>query len=465
VFPAVRIVGTAHIVCILAIVHNLSEYRILRNAMTDQSLKYQLGFGNEFETEAEPGALPVGQNSPQILKYGLVSELVSGTTFAAPRALNRRTYLFRIRPSVVHNVLERIDAGNLMSAPFSAAPNPNQMRWRGFQIPRAPTDFVQGLFTICGNGDVKCQSGVAIHTYLCNRSMVDKAFSNADGEMLFIAQLGDLRFVTEMGILDVSPGDLLVIPRGVKFRVELLHSHARGYVCENYGVPFRLPELGLIGSTGLANAYDFYAPTAAYEDMDRPTAWVHKFGGNLWQSALQHSPFDVVAWRGNNAPYKFNMRRFAAMGTVSVDHPDPSIYCALSSPSDLVAGANADLMILPERWLVAEHTLRPPGFHRNSVAEFLSIVAGKHDSKSSSFAPGDASLHNNWSPHGPDMGTLDRGRTASLAPQKLADTLVFMIESRFPLQVTPWAFDAPERERNYTDAWQGYQKSFNKQNA
>jgi homogentisate 1,2-dioxygenase len=430
--------------------------------MAEASLRYQLGFGNDFETEAEPGALPIGQNSPQNLAYGLVSELISGTAFAAPRALNRRTYLFRIRPSVVHGAFEQIDAGRMMSAPFSTAPNPNQLRWRAFECSVEPTNFIQGLLTLCGNGDVKAQRGIAIHSYACNRSMKNQAFSNADGEMLLVPQLGGLRLVTELGILECIPGDFAVIPRGIKFRVELLDTEARGYACENYGLPFRLPELGLIGSVGLANAYDFLIPTAAYEDVETPTEWLHKFGGNLWRSQLHHSPFDVVAWRGNNAPYQYDMRRFMAMGTVTVDHPDPSIYCALTSPSDRVAGGNADLMVLPERWLVAEHTFRPPGFHRNSVAEFLSIVGGKHDGKSTSFAPGGASLHNNWAPHGPDMATVDRGRSADLAPQKLHDSLVFMIESRYPLQVTSAALAAPERQIDYTDGWKGYNKRFSK---
>jgi homogentisate 1,2-dioxygenase len=423
---------------------------------------YMLGFGNEFESQAEPGALPSGQNCPQSLKYGLVSELISGTTFSAPRALNRRSYLFRIRPSVVHGNFERAASSNFVSAPFAAAPDPNQMRWGAYRLPDEPTDFLEGIMTICGNGDVKSQTGTAIHWFACNRSMIDQAFSNADGEMLCIVQYGQLRFVTELGILNCGVGEIAVVPRGVKFRVELPDGPARGFVCENYGAPFRLPELGLIGSTGLANAYDFLVPVAAYEDIERPIRWIHKYGGNLWSSQLDHSPFDVVAWRGNNAPYKYDMRRFVAMGTATVDHPDPSIYCALTSPSDFVAGGNVDLMILPERWLVAEHTFRPPGFHRNSVAEFLSIVVGRHDSKGASFEPGGASLHNNWAPHGPDAITLERGRTASPTPQKLDNTLVFMLETRYPLQVTTAALESPARERDYAQGWAGFKKQFTK---
>jgi homogentisate 1,2-dioxygenase len=431
----------------------------------DKPIEYQLGLGNEFETEAETGALPHGQNSPQTLKYGLVSELISGTAFAAPRALNRRSYLFRIHPSVVHGPFEPAPLQYLESAPFVLPPNPNQLRWSAFRVGDRRADFLEGLLTLCGNGDVALQCGVAIHVYRCSRSMQGRAFSNADGEMLLIPHLGSLRLVTELGILACSPGEFAVIPRGIKLRVELTTPEATGYFCENYGLPFRLPELGLIGSMGLANAHDFRIPVAAYEDLEQPTELLHKFGGQIWRAQLDHSPFDVVAWRGNNAPYKFDMSRFVAMGTVTVDHPDPSIYCALTSPSDGVLGGNADLMVLPERWVVAEHTFRPPGFHRNSVAEFLSIVYGKHDSKNSSFGPGGASLHNNWAPHGPDIPTFDRGRTATLEPQKIENSLVFMIESRFPLRVTAAGLAAPERQADYTECWKGFQKSFDRSTA
>ena len=368
--------------------------------------------------------------------------------------------MFRIRPSVLHGRFELSVWPNIISAPFSCPPNPNQMRWDPFEFNKEETDFLGGLRTICGNGSVALQMGLAIHSYTCSRSMERRAFSNGDGEFLLILQTGGLRLVTELGILDCAPGEFAVIPRGVKFRVDLLDAQARGFVCENYGLPFRLPELGLIGSTGLANSYDFRLPVASFEDDETPVELIHKFGGNIWSAKLDHSPFDVVAWRGNHTPYKFDMSRFVAMGTATVDHPDPSIYCALSSPSDSVAGANADFMVLPARWLVAEHSFRPPGFHRNSVAEFLGIILGKHDSKDGGFSPGGASLHNNWSPHGPDVTTYEKARVASLAPQKLDDTMVFMIESRYPLQVTPAAFEAPERQRDYQDCWKGFVKRF-----
>lgn len=423
-------------------------------------LDYQLGFANEFATEALPDALPQGQNSPQKLAYGLVSELVSGTAFAAPRALNRRSYLFRIRPSTIATPFERIDAGDLLTPPLDLPPYPGALRWGPAAIGEAPRDFVDGLFTVCGTGSPATQAGLAIHLYRANRSMDRRAFANADGELILLPQQGAIRLVTEAGLLDVAPGELVLIPKGMKFRVDLTGGPARGFVCENFGLPFVLPELGLIGSHGLANAVDFQVPVAAYEDDDQPVQLVHKFAGTLWATQLDHSPFDVVAWRGNWAPAKFDMRRFAVMGTVATDHPDPSIYCALTSPSSEVAGGNADLLILPPRWIVAEHTFRPPGYHRNSVAEFLALVDGANESRASSFPPGSMSLHNNWTAHGPDVATFEAARAAALEPQKIEDALIFMIETRFPLDLSQKAMDADFRTADSPQAWAGFQKRF-----
>jgi homogentisate 1,2-dioxygenase len=425
--------------------------------------RYQVGFGNDLESEAVLGALPRGRSSPQAPAYGLVDELISGVTFTAPRALNRRVHVYRIRPSVAQLALAPMKDGPPLyrTAPFERMPDPNQMRWGPFEIPDRPLDFLDGIKTLFGNGSAVAQYGMAIHIYVANRSMSGRAFSNADGEMLLLPQLGRLRLVTELGILDVRPGELALVPRGMKFRVDLLDVLARGFVCENYGVPFRLPELGLIGSTGQANAYDFEIPVAAYEDNDITTQLIHKYCGSFWTTTLQYSPFDVVAWRGNNTPSKFDMAKFMILGALAFDHPDPSIYCALSSPSDLVGGPNAELMILPPRWLVVEDTFRPPTFHRNSVAEFLALLVGEHQGKSSEkFRPGCASMHNNWAPHGPDMASFRTARAEKHAPTKLTDTLVIMVESRYPFQLTDTAFNAPERERDYIQCWSGHTNAF-----
>ena len=415
---------------------------------------YQTGFGNELESEAVAGALPLGQNSPQQHPLGLFSELISGTTFSAPRALNRRTYLFRVRPSVIHGRFVPTAHPTFLTPPLGLPPSPNQLRWDPWPMPSDPTDFLDGIATICGNGAPSGQQGMAIHVYRANRPMTDRFFVNADGEMLLIPDRGGLEVATEMGRMEVHPGELALVPRGVRFRADPIDADARGFICENYGLPFRLPELGLIGSNGLANAADFQIPEAAFEVREQPCTLINKFDGHFWSAALPHSPLDVVAWRGSYVPYKFDMRRFVAMGTATVDHPDPSIFCALTSPSDDVLGGNADLMVLPPRWAVAEHSFRPPGFHRNCVAEFLAIVVGQHEAKASGFQPGGTSLHNHWAAHGPDAETYELGRVASQAPRKIDGSLVFMIETRRPLQLSPMAAEAPQLQPSYADGWQ-----------
>jgi homogentisate 1,2-dioxygenase len=437
----------------------MGHNKITTNGALDE-LDYLCGFGNDFATEAMPGVLPVGQNGPQKLAYGLISELVSGTAFTAPRALNRRSYLFRIRPSTLAGEFEQIDHRNFLSPPLAISPPPGPYRWGPSGIPAVPQDFLESLTTICGNGSPASHAGTAIHLYMANRSMDCRAFANTDGEMLILPQTGRLRVVTEAGILSVSPGEVTLIPRGMKFRVDLIDGQSSGFVCENYGLPFILPNLGLIGSHGLANTIDFQVPVAAFEDDDRTFELVQKHVGALWSTQIDHSPFDVVAWRGNWAPVKYDMKRFMAMGTVSVDHPDPSIYCALTSPSSEVAGGNVDFMILPPRWVVAEHSFRPPGYHRNTVSEFLALIAGSNESRSSPFPPGSMSLHNPWTAHGPDVKTFEGARNASLEPQKIEDTLIFMIESRYPMELSKAALEAEYRLPSPASAWGGFKKRF-----
>ena len=296
--------------------------------MTD--LLYQSGFGNEFATEALPGALPVGRNSPQRCAYGLYAEQLSGTAFTAPRAENRRSWLYRIRPSAMHQPFVQVDADRL-TGDFSAAPPPDQLRWNALPMPAVQTDFVQGLVTMAGHGGPQGQSGAAVHLYAANQGMRERVFYNADGEMLIVPQLGRHRFVTELGIIEAEPLDIVVIPRGVRFRLELPEGPVRGYVCENFGSLFRLPDRGPIGSNGLANARDFLTPHAAYEDVDGPFELLARFQGQLWSAAMDHSPLDVVAWHGNYAPYKYDLRRFNTIGSISYDHPDPSIFLVLHS--------------------------------------------------------------------------------------------------------------------------------------
>jgi len=419
---------------------------------------YQSGFGNHFATEAVAGALPVGQNSPQRAPLGLYAEQLSGAAFTAPRAQNLRSWLYRLRPSAQHPAYRPFDRGHVRSGPFDETPpDPNRLRWDPLALPETPTDWVEGLVTYGGNGDADAGSGVGIHLYVANRSMVDRVFYNADGELLIVPQLGAHRFITEFGIIEAEPGHVVVIPRGVRFRVELF-GPSRGYVCENYGAPFRLPDLGPIGSNGLANPRDFETPVAAFEDVDRPTECIQKYGGRLWSTTFGHSPLDVVGWHGNYAPYRYDTARFNTINTVSYDHPDPSIFTVLTSPSDTPGTANCDFVIFPPRWMVAEDTFRPPWFHRNVMSEFMGLIHGVYDAKAGGFAPGGASLHNRMSGHGPDQATYEAAVKAELKPHRIADTLAFMFETRMPIRVTKWACETPLMQLDYDDCWAGFEK-------
>jgi homogentisate 1,2-dioxygenase len=426
-----------------------------------EQFQYNSGFGSEFATEALPGALPVGQNSPQKCPYGLYAEQMSGTPFTAPRVANRRSWLYRIRPSVMHKPYRQIDRGLVRGTPFDeATTSPNQLRWSPFTIPKEKKDFVEGLFTLAGNGDATMHSGVAIHIYACNRSMTDRFFYSADGELLIVPQLGRVTFHTELGRIEAAPGEIVVIQRGIKFRVELLEGQARGYICENFGGLFRPPDLGPIGANGLANARDFLTPVASYEDRDGDFRVVSKFLGNFWEAEYDHSPLNVVAWHGNYAPYKYDLARFNCINSVTFDHPDPSIYTVLTSPSEIPGTANCDFAIFPPRWLVAEHTFRPPWFHRNFMNEFMGLVRGEYDAKAEGFLPGGASLHNCMSGHGPDAESFEKASNASLKPQFLGDTLAFMFETRFVCRPTKYALDTAELQHEYFECWQGLKKHF-----
>jgi homogentisate 1,2-dioxygenase len=426
-----------------------------------EMLRYLSGFGNEQASEALPGTLPEGQNAPQRHPRGLYTEQISGTAFTAPRRENRRSWLYRIRPSAAHPAYRRVDNGLLRSAPFhEAEAPPNRLRWDPLPFPDTPSDFVDTLVTIGGNGDAGLRSGIGVHVYRATKPMDRRVFYDADGELLIVPQLGRLRLGTEFGEIETAPGEVAVIPRGIKFRVALPDVKARGYVCENYGELFRLPELGAIGANGLANPRDFLTPVAAYEDRDETFEVVVKFAGNLWAAEFDHSPLDVVAWHGNYAPYKYDLGRFNTLGTISFDHPDPSIFTVLTSPSEFPGTANCDFVIFPPRWLVAEHTFRPPWFHRNVMNEFMGLVRGAYDARAEGFVPGGMSLHNCMSGHGPDATTYERASTTDLKPQKIEDTLAFMFESRLPIRPTRFALETPALQRNYDACWQGLPKLF-----
>ena len=422
--------------------------------------RYQSGFGNEFATEALAGALPIGRNSPQRAPLGLYAEQLSGTPFTAPRGEFRRSWLYRIRPSASHPPYRRIDDGGLRTAPFAEGPTtPNRLRWNPLPIPEAPTDFIAGLTTLAGNGDPATTAGVVVHLYAANRSM-RRVFSNSDGEMLIVPQLGRLRLVTELGVLVVAPNEIAVLPRGVRVRVELLDGEARGYVAENFGPVMRLPDLGPIGSNGLANPRDFLSPVAAFEDRDEPTEMVQKFQGHLWGMELDHSPLDVVAWHGNCAPYKYDLANFMVLGTVSFDHPDPSIYTVLTAPSEIRGTANLDFVVFAPRWLVGENTFRPPWFHRNFMNEFMGLINGSYDAKAEGFLPGGSSLHNCMSGHGPDVTSFEGASHAELKPHKIDGSMAFMFETRWVLKPTDFAMATPQLQADYDACWGTFTKYF-----
>ncbi|MEP6882856.1 MAG: homogentisate 1,2-dioxygenase [Dokdonella sp.] len=422
---------------------------------------YQTGFGNEFATEALPGALPEGRNSPQRAAYGLYAEQISGTAFTAPRSHNRRSWLYRIRPASMHKPFVAMESPRFHNRFDEQPTTPNQLRWDPLPIPTAPTDFIDGLQTMAGNGGAAGQSGIGIHLYAANRSMQGRYFYDADGELLIVPQQGRLLLATELGVIEIEPQQIAVIPRGIRFRVDLPDGESRGYVAENFGSAFRLPDLGPIGSNGLANPRDFETPLASYEDIEGDFELIAKFQGGMWRASMGHSPLDVVAWHGNHVPYRYDLRSFNTIGSISFDHPDPSIFTVLTSASDTPGTANIDFAIFPPRWLCAENTFRPPWFHRNIASEYMGLIHGAYDAKAGGFVPGGSSLHNCMSGHGPDAASFEKAsRSDTSQPDHIVDTMAFMFETRAVIHPTRQALESAQLQRDYFECWQGLQKHF-----
>jgi homogentisate 1,2-dioxygenase len=415
------------------------------------------GFGSHFETEAVDGALPKGRNSPQRPAFGLYTEQLSGTAFTAPRHENRRSWLYRMRPTADHPPYARYNGAKLFAPGTIDEPlAPNRLRWDPPKDLPDGTDFVDGMVTMLANRDPADLEGVAVHLYRASKSMERRVFADADGEMLIIPQRGAIRIITELGVLEIEPGWVGLVPRGVKFRVDVA-GEARGYVAENHGLPFRLPELGPIGANGLANPRDFQTSVAWYEDKDEPTEVIQKSLGSLWTTNLDHSPLDVVAWHGNYVPWRYDLARFNTINTVSFDHPDPSIFTVLTSPSNVPGRANADFVIFPPRWMVAEGTFRPPWFHRNVMSEAMGLIHGAYDAKAEGFSPGGLSLHNLMSGHGPDLESWKKASEAELKPHKIEGTMAFMVETCWPYRPTRFALERAQPD--YDEAWQGFPKA------
>ncbi|MEN0057862.1 MAG: homogentisate 1,2-dioxygenase [Bdellovibrio sp.] len=424
--------------------------------------KYLSGFGNHFSSEARPGALPVDQNSPQKAPCGLYAEQLSGSAFTAPRSHNLYTWLYKIRPSVMHKAFRPLAELTKKTFLRPTHINPNQMRWNA--MPDVAGSFLEGVRTVCGNGSSYEQRGIHVHLYSFNQTMGSRYMMNADGDFLFIPQRGAVQIKTELGVMGVEPGEIAQVPRGMKFQINPLSTQVgtcSGYVGENFGSPFRLPELGPIGANGLAHRRHFLTPVAAYEEKDTPCELIGKFNGELWVAEMSHSPLDVVAWHGNYVPFKYDLRKFNAMNTVSYDHPDPSIFTVLTSPSDTPGVGNVDFAIFPPRWMVAEHTFRPPYFHRNCMSEYMGLIYGVYDAKTAGgFRPGGGSLHNFYSAHGPDSESFEKASEAALAPHKLQDTMAFMFECRAPYMLTDFALQKDFLQEDYQACWQGFRKYF-----
>ncbi|KAI4321829.1 hypothetical protein MLD38_035163 [Melastoma candidum] len=444
-----------------------------KNQMGDHpsipDVDYLPGFHNHFSSEAIPGALPSGQNNPLLCPLGLYAEQISGTSFTSPRKSNLRTWLYRIKPSVTHEPFQpRLPAHGKLLSEFDASnccATPTQLRWKPVVIPDAPTDFVDGLFTMCGAGSSYLRHGFAIHMYTANKSMDNAAFCNADGDFLIVPQEGRLWITTECGRLLVSPGEVVVLPQGFRFNVALPDGPSRGYVAEIFGTHFQLPDLGPIGANGLAAPRDFLAPKAWYDDSSCPGYTViQKYGGELFVARQDFSPFNVVAWHGNYVPYKYDLTKFCPFNTVLMDHGDPSVNTVLTAPTDKPGVALLDFVIFPPRWLVAEHTFRPPYFHRNCMSEFMGLIHGGYEAKAD-FLPGGASLHSCMTPHGPDTKTFEaniaQGNEAG--PHRIKDTMAFMFESCLIPRICKWALNSPSRDPDYYKCWIGLRPHFSPQ--
>ena len=426
---------------------------------------YMPGFGNDFETESLPGALPQGQNSPQRCAYGLYAEQLSGSPFTAPRGTNERSWLYRIRPSVRHaGRFSPVERPHWKTAPHVAPHGMplGQLRWNPLPMPEGAVDFLDGVRTITTAGDVYTQVGMAAHVYAFTADMEDDYAFDADGELMVVPEAGAIRIATELGVMEVAPQEIAIIPRGMIFKIARAQgvTAARGYLCENYGAKFTLPDRGPIGANCLANPRDFKTPRAAFEDKETPCRVHVKWCGGWHVTEIGHSPLDVVAWHGNYAPCKYDLRTFSPVGAILFDHPDPSIFTVLTAPSGEAGTANIDFVIFPPRWMVAEHSFRPPWYHRNVMSEFMGLICGQYDAKEEGFTPGGMSLHNMMLPHGPDAAAFEKASTVELAPVKLADTMAFMFETRFPQQLTAFAAALPTLQADYTDCWAGLKRRF-----
>ncbi|KAH7114315.1 homogentisate 1,2-dioxygenase-like protein [Dendryphion nanum] len=422
--------------------------------------EYQSGFGNSFESEAVPGTIPKGQNSPRCVRFGLYAEQMTATAFVAPRHLNKKAWLYRARPAVAHQGFTDLPdnpdtESNFLPINPRVHLSPTQLAWLPFDIPTdGEIDFVSGLKTIAGSGDPTLREGLSISTFLANASMNKRAAVNSDGDMLIVPQQGALDIQTEFGMLFVQPGEIAVIQRGQRYKVNLPDGPTRGYILEIWGSNFQLPELGPLGANGLANSRDFLHPVAKYEIEVAPWEIIYQLGGKFFKSKQNHSPFDVVAWHGNYVPYKYDLTKFVNVGSISVDHIDPSIFCVLTAPSRDPSAPLADFLIFSPRWDVASHTYRPPYYHRNAASELMGLIYGEYAGRSDEFQPGGVSFECGFVPHGV---AYEEFKAASAAPppemQISKGAVAFMMESSRPFTITDWAWNSEKKHEHEPKMW------------
>ncbi|KAH7409553.1 homogentisate 1,2-dioxygenase [Cadophora sp. MPI-SDFR-AT-0126] len=429
--------------------------------------EYQAGFGNHFESEAVPGTIPQGQNSPRCVRFGLYAEQMTASAFVAPRPSNKNAWLYRVRPAVAHEGFTDLPdnkdtESNFMPINPKVHISPTQLAWLPFDIPtEGGIDFVSGLKTVAGSGEPTLREGIATHVYTANTSMSQKAFVNSDGDFLIVPQQGSLDIQTEFGPLFVQPGEICVIQRGIRYRVELPDGPSRGYILEIWGSNFDLPELGPLGANGLANSRDFLTPKAKYEIKKERWEIVYKLGGKFFKSTQGHSPFDVVAWHGNYVPFKYDLTKFVNVGSISVDHIDPSIFCVLTAKSRDPTAPLADFLIFSPRWDVASHTYRPPYYHRNVASELMGLIYGGYGGRSDSFQPGGVSFECGMVPHGV---AYEEFKAASAEPppemQISKGAVAFMFESSRPFTITDYAWNSKKKHEHEPKMWDNLVDNF-----
>lgn len=375
------------------------------------------------------------------------------------------SWLYRIRPSVCHTPFVPLKDGCSELNFRDGKTDPNQKRWSPYEsyrleVPGSPVDFVDGLHTLAYTESEGCSnSAIAIHIYLANTNMINKCFMNSDGDFLIVPQEGTLYITTEFGPMVVEPNEIVVIQQGMKFSVSSLNGEKlRGYILEVKGNHFELPYLGPIGANCLANPRDFQVPKAKIDtNLDVKHAIILKFQNELFLAEQSHSPYDVAAWFGNYTPYKYSLDKFVTVNSVSVDHPDPSIFTVLTCPSIGKPGtALADFVIFPPRWECASNTFRPPYYHRNCMTEFMGLIKGQYQAKSGKFAPGGGSLHQAMIPHGPDVECFKMASTQDTSvPKRVADgTMAFMFETCLTVKLTKWAL-TQNVDQDYHKCWDG----------